>query len=124
MRCLQFFDERHAGCDAFTAAWMTRSLLCGVATALTACASGDTNTPVGPVQQVDVTLQPARIPPHEHGALMLSTVTGCYVEFVGKTDREPVYRFRLAPTARVPSFDQCLASLRTQPGVTAAELSR
>lgn len=88
---------------------------------LSACASGDTNRPTGPVQLVNVTLQPARVPPHAQGALLLSAATGCYVEFVGRGPAEPVYQFRLAPTQRVPDLQQCLSSLRTQPGVTGVE---
>jgi hypothetical protein len=53
--------------------------------------------------------------------LLLSAATGCYVEFVGKGPSDLVYQFRLGPTQRVPDLPQCLASLRTQPGVTAAE---
>jgi hypothetical protein len=86
--------------------------------ALAACAS-DTSHPVGPLESVLITLQPARITPHERGALLLSTFTGCYVEFVGKGPSEFVYEFKIAPTRRVPSLDQCLTSLRNQPGVTA-----
>ena len=123
MHSLRLLHRRPVRRDRVTSS-IFRGATCAIVVALTACAARDTNHPVGPAQQVDITLQPARIPPHQDGALMLSTVTGCYVEFVGKTGREPVYRFLLAPTARVPSFDQCLASLRTQPGVTGAELSR
>jgi hypothetical protein len=101
--------------------WPRPWLIAVVAASLAACASGDTNRPVGPTQLVNVTLQPARIPPHAQGALLLSAATGCYVEFVGKGPSELVYQFRLGPTQRVPDLPQCLASLRTQPGVTAAE---
>jgi hypothetical protein len=61
------------------------------------------------------------VPPHAQGALLLSAATGCYVEFVGRGPHEPVYQFRLGPTQRVPDLQQCLASLRTQPGVTGVE---
>jgi hypothetical protein len=91
------------------------------AVALAACATGDTNHPVGPTQLVNVTLQPARVPPHAQGALLLSTATGCYVEYVGRGPQEPVYQFRLAPTERTPTLQQCLASLRSQPGVTGVD---
>jgi hypothetical protein len=95
-----------------------RTLIALAGAVLGACATGDTNRPIGPTQLVDVTLQPARVPPHEQGALLLSAVTGCYVEFVGKGAGEHVYRFRIGPTERTPTFERCLASLRTQPGVT------
>ena len=94
------------------------ALLTMIAAALAACAS-DTNRPTGPIEPVLITLQPARITPHERGALLLSTFTGCYVEFVGKGPADPVYEFRIAPTQRVPSIDECLTSLRSQPGVIA-----
>jgi hypothetical protein len=98
--------------------------LAATAAALTACATGNTNTPVGAPQLVNVTLQPARISPNPQGALLLGEVTGCFVEFVGRGAAEPVFQFRVAPTQRVPSMEQCLKSLRSQPGVTAAELAR
>lgn len=90
-----------------------------LALVLAACASEDTNHPTGPSEAIWVTLQPARITPHPSGALLLSSLTGCYVEFVGKGPAEPVYAFRIAPTRRVPDVEHCLQSLRTQPGVTA-----
>jgi hypothetical protein len=93
-----------------------------IAAILAGCVAADTNQPTGPMQLVDITLQPARVPPHPNGALMLSAATGCYVEFVGKGAAEPVYRFRIAPTQRVGSLDRCLTSLRAQPGVTAVEV--
>ena len=93
--------------------------LAAAAAVLAGCAAGDTNHPIGPVQVLDITLQPARIPPHEQGALLLSAATGCYVEFVGKTSTRDVYQFRVGPTQRVPDMDKCLESLRIQPGVTA-----
>ena len=85
---------------------------------LAACASSDTNHPIGPTQLVNLTLQPARIPPHENGALLLSAATGCYVEYVGKGPAASVYQFRIGPTQRTPSLQQCLTSLGIQPGVT------
>ena len=100
---------------------MSRILILTAAIAvamLAACASGDTNHPTGPTQLVNLTLQPARIPPHENGALLLSAATGCYVEFVGKGSSEPIYQFRIGPTQRTPSLQQCLSSLAIQPGVT------
>lgn len=88
---------------------------------LAGCATRDTNTPTGPTSLVMVTLQPARIPPNEQGALLLSAATGCYVEYVGKGGAETVYRFRLGPTQRIPELQQCLASLRRQPGITGVQ---
>lgn len=96
-------------------------LVAGSAAALAACATGDTNTPTGPTPLVNVTLQPARISPNPQGALLLSAATGCYVEYVGRGPAETVYQFRLGPTQRVPELQQCLASLRSQPGVTGVE---
>ena len=89
--------------------------------ALVACASGSTNKPTGPAQLVNITLQPARISPNPQGAFALSEVTGCYVEFVGRGPAEPIFQFRVAPTQRMPSIEQCLESLKTQPGVTAVQ---
>ena len=96
-------------------------VLAGVAAALTACATGSTDKPTGATQLLNITLQPARISPNPQGALLLSEVTGCYVEYVGKGPAEPVFQFKVGPTQRVPSMDQCLASLRSQPGVTAVQ---
>ena len=98
---------------------MKRILINVVAVAvLTACASADTNHPIGPTELVNLTLQPARVPPHQNGALLLSAATGCYVEYVGKGPAEPIYQFRVGPTARTRSMQQCLSSLAIQPGVT------
>ncbi|MBS1133687.1 MAG: hypothetical protein H6R02_828 [Burkholderiaceae bacterium] len=94
------------------------------ALALTACASGGTTRPTGAAELVNVTLQPARISPNPQGAMVLSEVTGCFVEFVGRGAAEPVFQFRVAPTARVPSVEQCLTSLRSQPGVTGVQLAK
>ena len=103
---------------------MTRSLaLIAVALALAACAAGSTQ-PTGPTQLVNVGLQPARITPNAQGAMALGVVTGCSVEFVGRGQGDLVWQFRVAPTARVPSLDACLSSLRTQPGVTAVDVAR
>lgn len=96
--------------------------LAAIAIALTACATGSTNRPAGPSQLINVTLQPARISPNPQGAFALSEVTGCYVEFVGRGPSEPIFQFRIAPTQRMPSIDQCIESLRTQPGVTAVQV--
>lgn len=100
------------------------SLSVGVGAVLAACASGDTNTPTGPLQLLDITLQPARVPPRAEGALMLSAATGCYVEYVGKGPRELVFQFRVAPTRRVGSIEECVTSLRGQPGVTGVQPAR
>ncbi len=116
-------DEWRGG-NSLLSATRSLPLLLAIAIALTACAGRDTNHPTGATQLVDISLQPARVPPNQQGALMLSTVTGCYMEYVGRGARETVYQFLMAPTQRVPSFDQCLASLRTQPGVTAADIAR
>ena len=52
-------------------------------------------------------------------AALVGTIGGYrYVEFVGKGAGEHVYRFRIGPTERTPTLERCLASLRTQPGVT------
>ena len=96
-------------------------VLAAVAAALTACATGGTDKPTGPTQLLNISLQPARISPNPQGALLLSEVTGCYVEYVGKGPVEPVFQFNVGPTQRVPNIEQCIASLRTQPGVTAVQ---
>lgn len=96
--------------------------LLAAALALSACASGGTTRPTGAAELVNVTLQPARISPNPQGAMVLSEVTGCFVEFVGRGSAESVFQFRVAPTARMPSVEQCLTSLRSQPGVTGVQL--
>jgi len=102
-------------------AMKTPKILLAAATvaALSACATGGTDKPAGPTQLLNITLQPARVSPNPQGALLLSEVTGCYVEYVGKGPTEPVFQFRVGPTQRVPSMEQCLSALRAQPGVTA-----
>ncbi len=97
-------------------------VLVAVAATLSACASGGTDKPVGATQLVNLTLQPARVSPNPQGALLLSEVTGCYVEYVGKGPAEPIFQFKVGATQRVPSIEQCLASLRTQPGVTGVQV--
>ena len=77
-----------------------------------------TDKPAGPPQLFNITLQPVRVPPNPQGALLLGEATGCYIEYVGKGTGESVFQFRVAPTERVPAMERCLASLRTQPGVT------
>jgi len=93
-----------------------------VSAALCVSAAADaagTDKPAGPPQLLNITLQPVRVSPNPQGALLLSEATGCYVEYVGKGPAEPVFQFRVAPTERVPAMERCLASLRSQPGVTA-----
>ena len=97
-------------------------LVAALAATFTACASGGTDKPVGATQLVNLTLQPARVSPNPQGALLLSEVTGCYVEYVGKGPAEPIFQFKVGATQRVPSIDQCLASLRSQPGVTGVQV--
>jgi len=86
---------------------------------VSAADAAGTDKPVGPTQLFNITLQPVRVPPNPQGALLLGEATGCYIEYVGKGPAEPVFQFRVAPTDRVPTMEKCLASLRTQPGVTA-----
>ena len=95
--------------------------LAAVAAALAACATGGTDKPTGPTQLLNISLEPVRISPNPQGALLLSEATGCYVEYVGKGPVEPVFQFKVGPTQRVPNMDQCLASLRVQPGVTGVQ---
>ena len=98
-------------------------LSAAAAATLTAWAAG-TDKPVGETQLVNITLQPVRVSPNPQGALLLSEATGCYIEYVGKGPAEPVFQFRVGATQKVTSVDKCLASLRTQPGVTAVQVVR
>ena len=98
-------------------------LLAAAVAAFTAFAA-DTDKPVGATQLVNLTLQPARVSPNPQGALLLSEATGCYIEYVGKGPAEPVFQFRVGATQKVTSVDKCLASLRTQPGVTGVQVVR
>jgi hypothetical protein len=103
---------------------MKRSLFV-LAVALAGCAGGGSTTqPTGPTEVLNVGLQPARLTPDPQGAMALSAVTGCFVQFVGRGSADLVWQFRVGPTARVPTMDACLASLRTQPGVTSVEIAR
>jgi len=105
---------------------MNSSRLC-VASALllTVSACGTTgSTPVGPGELVNLTLQPVRISPNPQGALLLSTVTGCNLEFVGRGPSENVFQFRVRPTQRVPTLEACLAALKTEPGVEGVAVAR
>ena len=99
------------------------ALLLAATVALAACASSDrnTDTPTGPGQLVNLKIQPVRIPPNPQGALALGTVTGCRIDYVGTTAAADTWQFRVSPTSRMPTVDQCLASLKTQPGVLAVE---
>lgn len=90
---------------------------------LTACAA-DTDRATGASQLVNLQLQPARVPPSAQGALALGTVTGCRIDFVGAGSGQNVWQFSVAPTARVPTVEQCLASLRTQPGVEGVQVAK
>jgi len=95
-----------------------------LALALAACASTDTDKPTGPSQLANLTLQPARVSPSAQGALLLGSWTGCRIDFVGRGAGDNVWQFNVAPTARVPTVEQCLASLRTQPGVEAVQTAK
>jgi hypothetical protein len=98
-------------------------LLVATTVALTACAttSPNTDTATGPGQLVNLTLQPARVSPNPQGALLLGSWTGCRIDFVDRAPGDNVWQFRVAPTARVPKVEQCLESLRGQPGVTGVQ---
>jgi hypothetical protein len=98
--------------------------LAALAAALAACASDNrnTDTPTGPGQLVNLTIQPVRVPPNPQGALALGAVTGCRVDFVGTSPMANTWQFRVFPTSRVPSVQQCLDSLKTQPGVEGVQV--
>jgi hypothetical protein len=100
--------------------------LIAVAAALSACASDNrnTDTPTGPGQLVNLTLQPVRVPPNPQGALALGAVTGCRIDFVGQAPAANTWQFRVSPTSRVPTVQQCLDSLKTQPGVEAVQVAK
>ena len=80
------------------------------------CATGS-SVPVGASQLMDVQLQPVRVPPSAQGAYALSIVTGCDIQYVGQAPGVETWRFRVQPTERVGTIDQCVASLKSQPGV-------
>jgi hypothetical protein len=84
--------------------------------ALVACA-GRSSVPIGPGRVVEVKLQPAYVPPDARGALAIGVVTGCQVEYIGKTDRPQTHSFLVQPSERVPDFDRCISLLRVQPGI-------
>jgi hypothetical protein len=98
-------------------------LLIATTAVLAACAatSPNTDTPTGPGQLVNLTLQPARVSPNPQGALLLGSWTGCRIDYVDRAAGENVWQFRVSPTARVPNVEQCLESLRGQPGVTGVQ---
>jgi hypothetical protein len=100
------------------------TFLLAASASLAACAASDrnTDTPTGPGQLVNLKIQPVRIPPNPQGALALGTVTGCRIDYVGTTAASDTWQFRVSPTSRMPSVEQCLASLKTQPGVLGVEV--
>jgi hypothetical protein len=93
-------------------------LLLGIlaTTATFGCATGS-SVPVGTSQLFDLQLQPVRVPPSDQGAMALSIVTGCDIQYVARAPGSETWRFRVQPTQRVMSLEQCVASLKTQPGV-------
>ena len=96
-----------------------------VAAALAGCATDQPPmaAPAGS-KTVDVQIQPARIPPNEQGAFALSTYTGCNIVFLGKAAGTDTFSYGVATTSRMATIDQCLASLRQQPGVLAVSAPR
>ena len=101
-----------------------QAILFAATAALAACATSDRNTdaPTGPGQLVNLKLQPVRVSPNPQGALALGTVTGCRIDYVGTTPAADTWQFRVSPTSRVPTVEQCLASLKTQPGVEGVQV--
>jgi len=103
------------------------TLLCTllIAAALAGCAKDQPPmaAPAGS-KTVDVQIQPARIPPNEQGAFALSTYTGCNIVFLGKAAGTDTFSYGVATTQRMQTLDQCLASLRQQPGVLAVSAPR
>ena len=90
--------------------------LLAITAAALGCATGS-SVPVGSGRLMDVQLQPVRVPPSAQGAYALSIVTGCDIQYVGQAPGLETWRFRVQPTERVSTVDQCVASLKTQPGV-------
>lgn len=80
------------------------------------CATG-ASVPVGAGQLMDIQLQPVRVPPNAQGAYALGIVTGCDIQYVGQAPGLETWRFLVKATERVGTVDQCVASLKTQPGV-------
>lgn len=99
-------------------------VISATALAVAACASPPVNKPIDPARLVNLTLQPVRIAPSAQGGLLLGEWTGCQVDFVGRGTGDNVWQFNVAPTRRVPTFEACLASLRTQPGVEAVSIAQ
>ena len=87
-----------------------------VTTATFGCSTG-ASVPIGTSQLFDIQLQPVRVPPSPQGAMALSIVTGCDIQYVGEAPGSETWRFSVQPTQRVGSLEQCISSLKTQPGV-------
>ena len=93
-------------------------LLIGIlATMATLGCSTGASVPIGTSQLFDIQLQPVRVPPSPQGAMALSIVTGCDIQYVGEAPGSETWRFSVQPTQRVGSLEQCVSSLKTQPGV-------
>ena len=90
--------------------------LLAVTAATFGCATGS-SVPVGASQLMDIQLQPVRVPPSAEGAYALSIVTGCNIQYVGQAPGVETWRFRVQATERVGTIDQCVDSLKSQPGV-------
>jgi hypothetical protein len=90
-----------------------------VTTVTFGCSTGS-SVPIGTSQLFDLQLQPVRVPPSAQGAMALSIVTGCDIQYVGQAPGSETWRFRVQPTQRVGSLEQCVSSLKTQPGVLGA----
>jgi|SRR5215203_5661256 len=88
----------------------------GVTSVTGGCSTG-ASVPVGTSQLFDVQLQPVRVPPSAQGAYALSIVTGCDIQYVSQAPGLETWRFRVQPTQRVGTVEECVASLKTQPGV-------
>ena len=114
----RFELRRSAGAPAPLSALLLAALLAGCATDQPPMAA-----PAGS-KTVDVQIQPARIPPNEQGAFALSTFTGCNIVFLGKAAGTDTFSYGVATTSRMATIDQCLASLRQQPGVLAVSAPR
>lgn len=103
---------------------LTAASACVAAAVLLGACAADTDRATGASQLVNLTLQPARVPPSAQGGLLLGSWTGCRIDFVGAGSGQNVWQFTVAPTARVPTVEQCLASLRTQPGVEGVQVAK
>ena len=90
--------------------------LLAITAATFGCATGS-SVPIGTATLMDVQLQPVRVPPDAQGAYALSIVTGCDIQYVSRVPGTETWRFSVQPTERVGTLDQCVASLRSQPGV-------